>query len=127
MAETHVLSALKRRYGEVRWLAEAGADRTADLAHLAAVILMFNPAEDLAAIAPVRRNRNHKGRSKRIWIETALDVLRAASEPLTTRQIARRVAQVRGAPPEALTSIECSIQVTLDKLDGVVRSGSPKL
>jgi hypothetical protein len=52
-----------------------------DLTHLAAVIRMFAPGEDVEAIKPVRQWRNRRGRAN--WSRLALDVLREANAPMT--------------------------------------------
>jgi hypothetical protein len=60
--------------------------------------------------------------------ETALDVLRDAGEPLTAREIARRIARAEGITDNAvLYSIECSLHVTLPRRPGVIMVGkAPK-
>jgi hypothetical protein len=134
MAEAHVLFALRHRYARVlgTLVAQAGdpIKLTADLAHLAAVLRMFSPREDVAAIAPVRPWKRRRGSGRATWTLAALDVLRTANEPLTTRQIARRIADRRGVTdPATLYSIECSLHVTLANRQGagVLRAeGSPK-
>lgn len=91
MAETHVLFALRRKYAE-----RLGAADHAALDHLAPVIRMFSPGEDLAAIKPVRPQANHKGGAGAVWLRAGLDILRTANEPLSARQIATRIMSERG-------------------------------
>ncbi len=130
MADTFVIKGLRRKYaelkGRIRYTADCWDDATLDaLRQVGLVLLMFNPGEDLSAIAP---RRPYKGHRSKHWTRTALDVLRASSEPLTARQIARRVAALDGVTdPAALYSIECSLHVTLPKRVGVVMVGhNPK-
>lgn len=129
MAETHVLSALKRRYAQTLGLIRigaAGADD--DLAHLAAVIAMFNPDEDLAAIRAVRPYKAERER----WHRSVLRALKAADRPLRARELARLVMAAHGIDPgdhECLLSISCGLQVTLRRLAerGLVQiSGKPR-
>jgi len=124
MAETHVLSALKRRYAHV-----LGADPASpDLVPLAAVIRMFNPAEDLAAIRAVRRYKANRER----WNLTALRILRGANRPLKTRELARMVMQAHGVPLDderALLSLTAGLQAVLARLavrELVEISGKPR-
>lgn len=116
MAETHVLSALKRRYAlTLGRIAHGEGEAGADLIHLAAVIHMFNPAEDLSAIQRIRPYK--PGRER--WSRTVIKVLREANEPLRAREIARRVLRARGLDPndhERMFSISCGLQAVLGRL-----------
>jgi hypothetical protein len=47
MGDTYVISGLVRRYAKTLGLIRTGEDRTEDLAHLAAVLRMFQPDADL--------------------------------------------------------------------------------
>lgn len=96
VADPHVLFALRRMYGEL--LGRAGSD--ADVAHVAAVLLLFNPDEDAAAIAPIRPYVIRSGKSPRgaVWMRGALDVLRTANAPLTASELAALVIAARGIP-----------------------------
>lgn len=127
MAETHVLFALKAKYARLSGAIAAGHDRADDLAHVAAVIHMFNPAEDLSAIRPIRPYPESRDR----WRRPALALLREANEPMTARDIAKRLLAAQGLPMtfKNLQRIECSMHVILDRLGyiGVVREpGRPK-
>ena len=116
MAETHVLSALKRRYAQALGLVRIGADGgDADLAHLAAVIAMFNPDEDLSAIRAVRPYKVERER----WHRSVLRALKAADGPLRARELARLVMVAHGIDPTdhgRLVSISCGLQATLGRL-----------
>lgn len=96
MADPHVLSALRLKYGEL--LGRGGA--AADVAHVAAVLLLFNPDEDVAAIQPIRAYVNRSGKSPRgaVWVRGALNVLRTANAPMNASEIARRVIATQGLP-----------------------------
>ena len=101
-----------------------------DLAHLGAVIRMFAPEADVEAIKPIRGWTNRRGGNPTKWARLALDILRQASAPMTSREITRRIMREEGlAGSRTLYAIDCSLQVTLDKRvgEGIARvAGSPK-
>jgi hypothetical protein len=65
-----------------------------------------------------------------MWTRMALDVIRQANRPMTGREIAKAIVRREGiTDPNTLASIECSLQVTLERREGqgVLRAeGSPK-
>ena len=112
MADDQLICGLRRQYGKTLGrLHSASSDRVrlmADLAHLTAVIRMFRPDEDVDAIKRIRPHKDRGATFGRQWSRLALDVLREATGPLATREIARRIAQREGnVDPRALVSIEC--------------------
>ncbi len=128
-----LVKTLRRTYahklGEIAAGVGDEAALRADLTHLAAVIRMFWPAQDFAAIRPIRPSTNRRGGNGPVWFTSALDVLREAQEPLTAKEIVRRIMRARGEPedgPEAV-SAECSVLATLGRRRaeiGIVRSGT---
>ncbi len=129
MAETHVLFALKRQYARTLGLARIDpAQAKSDLAHLAAVIRLFSPDEELAAIRPVRPYKADRER----WHRTVLQTLKAADRPLRARELARLVLVARGIDASdhaRLLSIGCGLQATLGRLEAqgfVCVSGKPR-
>jgi hypothetical protein len=116
MAENQLLFGLKRQYGKTLGLIEAGEDRAEDLAHLAAVIRMFKPAEDLSEIAPIRPYPENRDR----WNRDALAILRRENAPMTARALARRILAARGVPltRRNLQRVECSLHAVLGRLEG---------
>ena len=130
MGDTYVIKGLRRKYaelkGRVKFTADCWDEPTLEaLRQVGCVLRLFNPGENLSAIAP---RRPYKGNRSKHWTRTALDVLREANGPLTAREIARRVAQIEGATDrDTLCSIEASLHVTLPKRVGVVMvAGRPK-
>lgn len=118
---------LKRQYARTLGLIAGGEDRAEDLAHLAAVIRMFKPGEDLAAIQAVRPYRPNRSK----WSREALGILREANAPMAPRELAHRVLGARGVARTRanLQRVECSLHAVLERLEGrgVVRAeGSPK-
>ena len=116
MAENQLIFGLKRQYAKTLGLIEAGEDGANDLDHLAAVILMFKPDENLAAIKPVRPYRENRER----WSRTALTILRREGQPMTARALARRVLAHHGVPliRANLQRVECSLHAVLERLEG---------
>src|SRR5437879_1463220 len=127
MAETHVLFALKRKYGQALGRLKYEPDAQLDLIHLGYVIRMFSPAEDLKAIRPIRVYPPKRYR----WRRHVIAVLRAAERPLGGREIARRVLAARGLPADRtyVLSISSGLPTTLEKYvsAGIVKAeGKPR-
>jgi hypothetical protein len=119
-----------RKLGMLHAKAGDQAQLTADLEHLAAVILMFWPAQDFTEIKPVRPHASHKGgQTGAVWLTAALDLLRTAEEPLTAQEIVTRIMAARGetvnADSRAFVSAECSLIAALGRRRGayVIRIG----
>jgi hypothetical protein len=132
MATTFVVSALRRKYAELKGVLKY--DTASDpeptleaIRQVGNVLRMFSPGYDLSAIRPLRA---YKADRKRLWTRSAMDVLRTAAEPMTCRQIAHKVAEAHGVTDLAtLYSIECSLHASLERRRryGVVRlDGEPK-
>jgi hypothetical protein len=122
-----LLHGLKRRYAETLGLVRDNPALTEDLAALAHVIRMFSPFEDLTAIRAIRPYKPQRRR----WNRTAMAILRKANAPMTSRELARRVMWAAKVEPDrdTLTSIDCSLQAVLTRLEGmgwVVATGKPR-
>ncbi len=116
MATNQLLSGLRRQYAKTLGLVETGdTTATQDLAHLAAVIRMFSPFEDLTAILPIRPYQPNRRR----WSRDALDILREANGPMTVRELAERVLAGQGAVVtwRALQGVEASLSAVLTRLE----------
>jgi hypothetical protein len=129
----YVILALKRRYGRCKGELAAGdlfTDRErilADMGHLGAVLAMFEPDIDLAAIPTIRPYKPNRGR----WSRTALSILRKADHPLKAFELARLVMVAQGVAPDRRTlfSIGYSLQSVLARLQArglVVATGKPR-
>ncbi len=130
MGDTYVIKGLRRKYAEIkdriRYTSDCwDAETLTALRQVGCVLRLFNPAEDLSAIAP---RRPYKGGRSKHWTRDALDVLRAANGLLSAREVARRIAGARGIEDTAtLYSIECSLHATLPKRAGVTMvAANPK-
>jgi len=120
---------LRRKLGQLKGLAaEPSADQAriaADVEHVGAVLLMFDPAADLNAIAPIRPYKAHRGR----WSRDAMKMLREANGPLTVAELAQRVMMLRGIGEDdtrTRASIVCRLHAVLERLEGrgLVRTGN---
>ncbi len=127
----YVINALTKRYAKAKGqLDDLLCDREAvkaDLAHLGAVLVMFDPGIDLAAIPPTRPYKAARGR----WNRTAMEVLRKANRPLKAFELARLVMSQQGVEPDrrTLKSIGFSLQAVLARLQAqglVVATGKPR-
>src|ERR1700691_4231813 len=73
------------------------AERLADaMRHVEAVIRLFDPSYDVRRIAVRRRNRRNPWFRRGHMYRAVLDVLRDATEPLTTKAIAQRMLAAKG-------------------------------
>jgi hypothetical protein len=129
--QLYVILALKRKYGQLKGQsADLFEDREgikANMAHVAAVLAMFEPDVDLASIRPIRPYKPNRGR----WSRTALGILRKSDRPLRAYELARMVMLAEGLEPDRGTvfSIACGLQAMLAKLERqeIVRSfGKPR-
>lgn len=114
----YVINALRTKYGKLSGLlaASAGSNQLAsDLAHVGAVLLMFDPSADLEAIPLIRPYKPHRER----WSWTAIRILRTSPKPLRARELARMVMVAQGVDPTdqgRLVSISCGLQAVLGRL-----------
>jgi hypothetical protein len=122
MAERHVVAALRAKYarlkGELAHYATDDPEATMlALSQVGSVLRMFAPEADLSTIRPVRPHTPRQGR----WTRLALLILRCEGQPLTARQLARRVIGELGLDqrdPRTVSTIECSLHATLAALEG---------
>lgn len=90
-ADPQVIHALRRKYREL--LGRGGS--TQDVAHVAAVLLMFRPDEDLSGLLPLRSYARQTDTAS-TWLRGALDALRMANAPMSAAEIAERVIAAQG-------------------------------
>lgn len=103
MAELHVVTALISKYRELSGklaASEKECERLkADLSHIHATIRVFNADFDPGTIKPRRPYRRNPLFKRGNLVRTALDILRSADEPLTTRELTTRILEYHGIPP----------------------------
>lgn len=102
MADTHVISALTNKRarldGEIKARRYQITRLEMELAHVDAVIRMFRPNYDISKIATKRTiERSGAGTVRGSGTREALTILREAAQPLTSREIAMRILDRRGA------------------------------
>jgi hypothetical protein len=122
MAETHVISALVDKRARVDGMIKNRRFQIMrlelELAHLDAVIKMFNPSYDLEAILPKRSfAKNPAGVPKGSGGRYALTVLRESGEALTAVEIAQRVLTKlkKAHTDEAVGMLAASVHSTLSR------------
>ncbi len=102
MAEPHVISALRLKRAEISGhifdLEKRIARQRASLANLDATIKLFSPGATPDAIAPKRSYRRTRYFAHNELSRLTHDVLRTASGPLTSAEIAAAVMQAKGMP-----------------------------
>lgn len=128
MAESHVMTALvekrARLFGEIKARRFQIIRLEMEVAHIDAVIQMFKPGYDVAAILPKRSfGKNPAGVPKGSGGRYALTILREVGKPLTATEIADKVLLRLGKPntPEARKMLTTTIVSTLSRRkDGAV-------
>lgn len=135
MAETHVISALNRKYGELKGHLDRHSNDARKLrksmAHVEATIRLFRDDYDVSAIAPIIPNKSVRWRSKGYGIRVATQVMRDANKPLTTHEIAVATMERAGIAYDLETArdVACSLRQSLKRrVDKgvVVVDGFPK-
>ena len=100
MEKSHLVSELKSKRAELSGILtqlerEIVGHRTA-LAHLDATILMFDPDAKPSQIKPRRQVARNNWFGPSECIRAIYDVLRPATEPMTTRDVAERIMAAKG-------------------------------
>lgn len=126
----YVLAGLTKRRAELAGEADTLKARLAqignDVGHLDAVIRQFDPDYDLGSIRPKRpRGPDIAGRGE--MSRFILSVLRAATEPVTTQEVTRRLMTERGQDMEdrrlvVQTTKRVGMALSRQKANGAVRS-----
>lgn len=136
MAEPLVIHALVSKYRRLLGrleVCEAEVDElTASLIHLREAIHLFQPSYKIHLIRPLRTYKRDPRFKAGQRIRAALDVLRAASEPLTSHEIATRIYEGHfpaEKSPHAIEALRSALDVTLGRYEqrAIVRGdGQPK-
>jgi hypothetical protein len=94
-----------------------------------AVIQMLRPGFSVASIAAKRRNKSNPWFKRRTLFRSAVDVLRRATGPMTTRDIAEALIADKDVPAsrKQFVDLQAAIHVALRKRAGgaVVGEGTP--
>ena len=124
MAESHVVSGLVAKRGELAGKAERhrrALDQLAEeLSHLDATIRLFAPDYDLGGIRVRRRRHRHQWFKPGECQRLVLEVLRDAPGPLSDQGVTAAVAVRKGLQdgPEVLASLHKTTQAVLRRLAG---------
>jgi hypothetical protein len=92
-----------------------------DKRHVAAVIKMFSPGYDLKAITARRTYRSNPWFRRGTLFRSALDVMRAATEPLTVAEIVDRMLASKGiasARSDQLRGLQSAVLASLRNREG---------
>jgi hypothetical protein len=110
MAEPHVVAALKDKRAELSGtivdLEKSIGQHRADLLHVDAVLRLFAPDLEPAAIGPKAVRRGNEWFRPGELARLVLDVLRTAPAPLSIREITGQVMQRRGLEPQDARTAE---------------------
>jgi hypothetical protein len=102
MAEPHVIAALRSKRAElagvVSQLERQLSRQQADLTHLDATLRMFDPTIRLSAIRPRRQYVRNTWFRHGECLRLIYDALREIEKPVTTRELAERIMQIKAIP-----------------------------
>ncbi len=126
MKDNHpTLCALKRLHAEIGGkiinnLKNAKRLRE-DKRHVAAVIKMFSPGYDVRAIAARRTYKSNPWFRRGTLFRSALDIMRATSEPLTVAEIVDRMLAAKGvtnARMDQIRGLQSAVLASLRNREG---------
>ncbi len=136
MTNSHVVSSLRLKRaeigGHIHDLEKRIARQRANLANLDATIKLFSPGTNPDAIPPKRPYRRTRYFARNELSRLTQDVLRTASGPLTSAEIAASVIQAKGMPPggaafrEIVAARALTVLRRLAKRGAVVKSGTSR-
>jgi hypothetical protein len=102
MAEPHVIGTLRHKRAElagvVSQLERQLSRQQADLTHLDATLRLFDPTIRLSDIRPRRRYVRNTWFRHGECLRLVYDTLREAGQPVTTRDLADRIMQIKAIP-----------------------------
>jgi hypothetical protein len=136
MVEPHVISALRLKRAEISGhihdLEKRIARQRANLANLDATIKLFSPGMNPDSIPPKRAYRRTRYFAHNELSRLTQDVLRTASGPLTSAEIASTVMQAKGMPAgdaafkEIVTARALTVLRRLAKRGAAVKYGTSR-
>src|ERR1700720_800960 len=136
MTNSHVVSALRIKRAEISGhihdLEKRIARQRTNLANLDASIRLFSPGTNPDAIPPKRAYRRTRYFARNELSRLTQDVLRTASGPLTSAEIAAAVMQAKGMSPgdaafkEIVAARALTVLRRLTKRGEVVKSGTSR-
>jgi hypothetical protein len=128
MTNTHVVSSLRLKRAEISGhihdLEKRIARQRANLANLDATIRLFSPGTNPDAIPPKRPYRRTRYFAHNELSRLTQDVLRTASRPLASTEIAAAVIQAKGMPANDAAFKEIVAERTLTVLRRLAKRGA---
>jgi hypothetical protein len=103
MARQIVVSVLERKYARLLGcqlrLRRPSLSIAVDLAHIEAVVRLFDPAWNKAVVKPIAPKLPSRWRKKGAGVRMALDVVKKVGQPLTATEIAHATYLASGMEP----------------------------
>jgi hypothetical protein len=109
--------------GQLRKHNEQGRKLRADLRAVETVIRLYDPKYDVRTIPARPRNRVNMWYRRGTMFRVALDILRAADKPLTTREMAKKLFARKGITEpsaENLRDLAAGLRVCLHRKNGKI-------
>lgn len=135
MAESPVIIALNRKYGELKGQLQKHQHEARkiqrNMGHVEATIRLFRADHEFSAIPAIAPNKGTRWKGKGVGIRMAIDAMREATEPLTTYELASMAMTRAGIPTDdlqAVRDVACSMRQSLKRRVGrgvVVVDGFP--
>ncbi len=121
MRDDHILLVLQRKYaellGELRAAEERVEGLSGDIAAMERVMRLYQA--DWTGVGVKPRRPSYPSRYLKVGqgVQTALDVLRTATEPMTVREVVAAIMERLAIPysPGAVKSLESSVRFCLEK------------
>jgi hypothetical protein len=125
------LSALRRLHSEIGGKIidnrKAAKRLREDRKHVAAVVKMFSPGYDVRAITARRQYKANPWFRRGTLFRSALDVMRAATEPLTVAEIVDRMLTAKGVTSARIDQIRGMQSAVLASLQNRKERGRVRL
>ena len=124
MAEPHVITALNRKYAELKGHLGRHSNEARKLrksmAHVEATIRLFRDDYDVAGIASVMPNKAIRWRSNGYGIRLAIQAMKEADRPLTTHELSVLAMERAGIAYDLQTArdVACSLRQSLKRRVG---------
>lgn len=109
MARSHVVTALEGKYARLlgcqERLRHPSRSIAADLAHIEAVMRLFDPFWDKASVKPVAPRFPSRWRRKGDGVRSAIEAIKHADRPLSATEIALAAYRTFGREPPAIIEL----------------------
>jgi hypothetical protein len=130
MSEPHVIGALRNKRAElagvVSQLERQLSRQRLDLTHLDATLRLFDPTIRPTAIWPRRQYARNTWFRQGECLRLIYDVLREAAQPVTTRELAERIMQIKAIPADearARDLVQRTLLASLNRAKATIARG----